>query len=57
MMMRTIRPVLLMASPNSLMRLMMGAWLGSCYLQDEYDDQDDDHDDSSDTDTHDSLLP
>ena len=57
MMMRTIKPVLLMASPNCLMRLMMRVWLSMSCLQDEYDDEDDDHDESSDTYAHDFLLP
>lgn len=56
MMMRTIRPVLLMASPNFLMRLMMRAWLSDSCLKDEYEDEDD-HDECSDSDAHDFLLP
>jgi hypothetical protein len=56
MMMRTIRPVLLMASPNCLMRLMMRGGLSDSCSEDEYDDEDD-HDECSDADAHDFLLP
>ena len=56
-MMRTIQPVVPMASPSCLMRLMMSAWLCVSRLQDEDDDEDDDHDECSDADTHDCLLP
>jgi hypothetical protein len=57
MMMRTIQPVVPMASPSCLMRLMMRAWLSVSRLQDEYDGEDDDHDECSDADAHDFLLP
>jgi len=56
-MMRTIKPVLLMASPNCLVRLMMRALLSVSRLENEYDDEDDDQDESSDADAHDFLLP
>ena len=56
--MRTIQPVVPMASPSCLMRLMMRAWLCVSRLQDEHDNEDDDQDECSytDTDTHDLLL-
>jgi hypothetical protein len=56
MMMRTIKLVLFMASPNCQMRLMMSVWLSVSCLQDEHDDEDD-HDECSDADAHGFLLP
>ena len=57
--MRTIQPVVPMASPSLLMALVMRERVRASCLQDEHDNKDDDQDEcsESDADTHDCLLP